>query len=714
MKSTRTIIALFLTALMLFAACTGKPSPADPTDAPRPSDTEAPGITASPSQDAEYTYRLSLGNRPYVWSPFAWQISDEIKVLRYIEPPLVDISIAEDGVSFTWVFEMAAYLEDVTATYADRERWLSPNEDGSLPEENLIYRIGLNPDAKWADGTPINAATYIYSMQQLLSREITNHATTFIMGDTALKNAAAYLESSPDNEVPWEDVGLIAEDDYTLIYVNEKPASEFTMKSMLLNNWIVYEPLYESSKVVLDNGKVISDYGKSVETTMSCGPYKLVLVEENERMVLERNENWYGWTDGRHEGQYQTTRIEFLILPDEADALNAFIRGELDEVSLTSADLESYGHSENLLKTDLTYTGRFVFATDLEKLKALEEAADDGGNKQVLYCDEFRKAISLSINRAEFCASCTAGFKPAYFLLNNLYYCDIEHDAESQYRDTKEGREAVLRLYGVEYGPGTPYADDVEAYASITGYDVEAARALFREVYERAVAEGLYTDGQEIHIRCEVSRAALSDDDLRQQDHLNEYVAAAAVGTGFEGRITFEFIGEAEDREIDIANGRIEMIRAAWGGAPFYPFSSIRVYCEPDYMGGLLSKIQESCGWDPTAETITIGIDGEEITDTIQNWAKSINEGGKYFADEYADIRLVILSHLESAILGSYQCIPYGSYTDCSLFSKKIRYAAAEYNLMYGYGGVRLMTYNFSDAEWDEFVKSQGGSIDYR
>ena len=823
MQNMKKILAALLALLMVVAmiACTGNtdkpeaqdtPKPAEATKAPeqgnnQPENTDQP----APEEPEEFTYHLSMAASPINWNPHAWEMNNESTLMSYIEMPLVDVSIAEDGVNFEWVFEGATGIEDVTATYPDREKWLTPDADGNLPTEKLIYKISLNPDAKWADGTPINADTYIYSMQQMLNPAMKNYrANSYFEGDTAIKNAKLYYNNDqagkpmygpaneneadvyylnlsescvffggpakdyhdnagyqpyfcdaegndlyakyPENEyvevteeviadlttmsqtfgddnpeawkewcfaivgtfaeTPWEDVGLIKGDDYTLYYVNETPVSEFYMKSMMTSNWIVYEPLYEAGKKQTED-LVTTDYGTSAETYMSAGPYMLDSFEADKQFILVRNPNWYGWTDGKHEGQYAPTRVVYDIIPEHATALMAFEKGDLDEIALTADDLVNYKMSEYLLKTDQTYTFRYIFASDLDKLTALEAEANDGSNKKVLYYDDFRKAISLSINRAQFCADCTTGYKPAYYLLNSLYYYDIENNTESQYRNTKEGRDAVLRLYGVEYGPGTPYADDVEAYASINGYDVEQARALFQKVYEQAIADGNYTEGQKIHIRCEAMASAINAEASRQQEYLNDYVAEATKGTGFEGKIDFEFLGNVTNRYEDVALGKIEMIRGAWGGAAFYPFSTIRVYCEPDYMGGT-TKIHESCGWDPTAETITIPINGEDRTDTIQNWAKAIQPAGEFGGDEFADMRLYILSYIETAVLGSYQCIPFGCECECTLFSKKIQYATEDYNIMYGYGGVRLMKFNYNDKEWAEFVASQNGTIDYK
>ena len=823
MQNMKKILAALLALLMVVAmiACTGNtdkpeaqdtPKPAEATKAPeqgnnQPENTDQP----APEEPEEFTYHLSMAASPINWNPHAWEMNNESTLMSFIEMPMTDVTIAEDGVNFEWVFEGATGIEDVTATYPDREKWLTPDADGNLPTEKLIYKISLNPDAKWADGTPINADTYIYSMQQMLDPAMKNYrANSYFEGDTAIKNAKLYYNNDqagkpmygpaneneadvyylnlsescvffggpakdyhdnagyqpyfcdaegndlyakyPENEyvevteeviadlttmsqtfgddnpeawkewcfaivgtfaeTPWEDVGLIKGDDYTLYYVNETPVSEFYMKSMMTSNWIVYEPLYEKGKKQTED-LVTTDYGTSAETYMSAGPYMLDSFEADKQFVLTRNPNWYGWTDGKHEGQYAPTRVVYDIIPEHATALMAFEKGDLDEIALTADDLVNYKMSEYLLKTDQTYTFRYIFASDLDKLTALEAEANDGSNKKVLYYDDFRKAISLSINRAQFCADCTTGYKPAYYLLNSLYYYDIENNTESQYRNTKEGRDAVLRLYGVEYGPGTPYADDVEAYASINGYDVEQARTLFQKVYEQAIADGNYTEGQKIHIRCEAMASAINAEASRQQEYLNDYVAEATKGTGFEGKIDFEFLGNVANRYEDVALGKIEMIRGAWGGAAFYPFSTIRVYCEPDYMGGT-TKIHESCGWDPTAETITIPINGEDRTDTIQNWAKAIQPAGEFGGDEFADMRLYILSYIETAVLGSYQCIPFGCECECTLFSKKIQYATEDYNIMYGYGGVRLMKFNYNDKEWAEFVASQNGTIDYK
>ena len=45
----------------------------------------------------------------------------------------------------------------------------------------------------------------------------------------------------------------------------------------------------------------------------------------------------------------------------------------------------------------------------------------------------------------------------------------------------------------------------------------------------------------------------------------------------------------------------------------------------------------------------------------------------------------------------------------------KTEYKTYTYNTFMSYGGIKYMTYNYSDAQWNEFIKYMGNtSFDYR
>lgn len=203
-----------------------------------------------------------------------------------------------------------------------------------------------------------------------------------------------------------------------------------------------------------------------------------------------QNENWFGWekdengalvsytnyeVDGERRRQYQTTSIVIDIM--EADsAKQAFLKGELSNWTPTPDDLLTYSTSDQLYKVDETYTLSLFFNTGVDNLKAMD-ASKGNTNSVVLSNANFRKAMSLAIDRAEY-VSATAGYKPAYALLNNLYFYDVYNDPTSSYRNSDEAMQAVCNLYEIQYGAGTPYATLQDAYASVNGYNLTEAKEL--------------------------------------------------------------------------------------------------------------------------------------------------------------------------------------------------------------------------------------------
>ena len=54
---------------------------------------------------------------------------------------------------------------------------------------------------------------------------------------------------------------------------------------------------------------------------MSYGPYKLTHFEAGKKITIERNPEWYGYSDGNHVGQFKMTGINTTIIKDHADVL---------------------------------------------------------------------------------------------------------------------------------------------------------------------------------------------------------------------------------------------------------------------------------------------------------------------------------------------------------------------------------------------------------
>jgi oligopeptide transport system substrate-binding protein len=357
----------------------------------------------------------------------------------------------------------------------------------------------------------------------------------------------------------------------------------------------------------------------------------------------------------------------------------------------------------------------FFFNTNLENLKEMD-ASKGNTNSVVLSNETFRKAFSLAIDRAEF-VTATQAYKPAFSLMNSLYYYDIYDDDKedgvdgpnTNYRLTEEAMQAIVNLYGVKYGEGTPYATLKDAHDSINGYNLTEAKALMATALNELVAANLYTKGAEIKIKIGWAKGALTSDDNKQVELMNKYINAAASEAGF-GKITLEAVGNIDNRYDAVPAGEYAIGYGAWGGAAFYPFRNFQVYMDPDQY-----SINEAANYDPKTDTVTLTVDGKEVTMTWQAWSQSMMGTGAY-ATAPTSTKLAITAQLEEAFLKTYYRIPLCATTICSMLSFQCQYYTEEYNIMYGFGGDRLLDYKLDDAAWAAWVAENAvnGEIDYQ
>ncbi|MCH5183812.1 MAG: hypothetical protein J1E00_06520 [Oscillospiraceae bacterium] len=527
-----------------------------------------------------------------------------------------------------------------------------------------------------------------------------------------------YFTETYGDKVEYDAVGCYKVDDYTIRYVCQYHINRDYFLTSCTSTWLVYKDLYEAGKEEVA-GLIKTNYGTSKETTMSYGTYKIDSYQDGKQIIFSQNENWYGFeklangalisytnfeVDGEKVQQYQATKIIIDVMKPETAKLE-FLKGNLTEWSPEADDLIDYATSDFLYRVDETYTQSFFFHTNVNSLKTMDESK---GNKNsvVISNTNFRKALSLAFNRDEL-VKATAGYKPAYATMNSLYFYNVYEDPTSSYRNSDEAMQAICNVYGVEYGEGTPYATLKDAYDSINGYNLTEAKALMKKACEELVADGLYTAGEEIYIRIGWAKGSLTTSDQQLVTMLNEQVNAALDGSGF-GKITFEAIDNIENRYSSTASGDFAIGYGAWGGAAFYPFRNFQVYMDPDSY-----DIHEAGCWDPTKEEWTLVVDGKEVTMTCQAWSNALVGNGQYATAGF-ETQLSITAQLEEKWLETYYRIPLYSTTACFLMSRQVSYYTEEYNIMYDFGGLRLMKFNLDDEEWAKYVSSQGGELDYK
>ena len=512
-------------------------------------------------------------------------------------------------------------------------------------------------------------------------------------------------------------VGCYKVDDYTIRYVTQARIDYNYFLTSCTSNWLVYKDLYEKGKDT--SGKLVTtNYATSKDTTMSYGPYKIESLQDAKQVVFVQNENYYEFekkedgtlyaetdylVDGKNVQAYQTTKIVVDVMTDEA-AKQAFLKGELSEWTPPADEMDTYSTSDQMYMVDETYTMSFFFNTDEDDLKEMDKSKGNQ-NSVVLSNYNFRKAFSLAIDRSDW-VTATAGYKPAYNLINNLYYYDIYNDPTSTYRSTAQAKQAMVDLYGLRYADGTAYNDLEEAYASITGYNLTQAKELMKTACDELVNAGLYKAGEEIKIRIAYSGGPLDSSNHNQVAKVNQYLNAAIEGSGF-GKITLEAVGDIPSRHDKVPEGEYAIGYGGWGGAAFYPFRNMQVYCDTEE-----NKVNERGCWNPAVEKLTIKVDGEDVTMTWQDWSRALVGSGPY-ADANFGVKLQVTATMEKEFLNKYYRIPLAASTAAFLQSYQVKNYTENYNIMYDFGGLELMTYNYTDAQWAEYVANAGGTLSY-
>lgn len=214
---------------------------------------------------------------------------------------------ATDTASNTTAGELAE-VQEITINNAAEPESLDPHKVSGVPESNLLRQmlVGLTTtdsegktipgmatewsspdnkvwtfklrDAKWSNGDPVTAHDFVYSMQRLVNPQTASPYATYLAG-LKVVNAQDII----DGKAKPDTLGVKALDDKTLEITLLEPVPYFP------------NALFHTS-VKPVNKKVVEAHGDkwtAPENFVGNGAYKLKEWKVNERIVLERNPNYY-------------------------------------------------------------------------------------------------------------------------------------------------------------------------------------------------------------------------------------------------------------------------------------------------------------------------------------------------------------------------------------------------------------------------------------
>lgn len=546
----------------------------------------------------------------------------------------------------------------------------------------------------------------------------------------------AYKVANTERDVTFEDVGFYKVDDYSFVILMDKSykflkddgslsyLAAYYMQSLPL----VHKAKYEKSKIAPAAGSTLwtSNYNSSLETTASCGPYKLESFQSGKAYTLVKNDNWFGYGLEAYKNQYNVTKIECEKVEEPSQNWMKFLAGEIDGVALDSEHINDYMHSKYVVYTPGTGTFGMQLFSDLNVLKK------SGNNNGVLAIDEFRQAISLSLNRSDVVEKIWPGTSVACFgLMNSQYYYDVENGGV--YRDTTEAKEGILRAYGFTKGADGKWSGGEisgasldDAYESLTGYNPVKAKELIKVAYDKLVANAEYY-GYDASKGITIVYGAAVDNAKQHQrcQYVQDLLNTLCAGTGLEGKITLKFDASAGSKWSDAFRSGATQIGFGYGfsGNPFNPFDIVGSFVDPE------NSLNYHTYWDTKNENMTLTMPagdyegaGKTITMSLCNWYKCLNglaDKANGDTEVYnwdagyapASARLVVLAALEEKVIQkAYSVMLIGEYSG-ELSSPKFSQISYDYNTFMAYGGMRYLVVNYTDAEWAEYVAAHNNDL---
>ena len=532
-----------------------------------------------------------------------------------------------------------------------------------------------------------------------------------------------------DNEVDWDNVGIRKIDDYKFRFYLSQQISSLNLKFSLNSNWIVKTDLYDDLTTILpdSDSKATSYATNSVDNYMSYGPYKLTKYEFGKSFTMEKNDKWYGYTDGNHIGQYQMTAINTQIITDHNTVRQSFELGELDDFTMDKNDMSTYGNSSRKTTTYESYTQKISFNSDYESLKKRQTT---GQNKTILSNKNFRKGLSLAMDRDSFASSTTAGSKGFTGLLNDLYLANVNNG--EMYRNTTQGESVYESVYGDlggdpnAAGYTTSSLDEAE-----TGYNYAQAKYYVAKGIEEEISstkDGHLASNDKIDIDIRVydntSDATISMVSFLRSAFTQVISDASASVAGSNLSLNLSATKD-EDYYTTAKTGGYDLIFSTWGGAAINPYGLMQVYCDSTF---------DSCceyGFKGKQDQVTLDIDsdgdGSVETKSYNAWYTKMNndliepeidesidtESADYKAwSKIHEQKLNILAGLEAGILNRFEAVPLVARGTSSLNSYKVENATKNYISLVGYGGIRFLEFKFNDAEWAKFISDSNYSSD--
>ena len=301
-----------------------------------------------------------------------------------------------------------------------------------------------------------------------------------------------------------------------------------------------------------------------------------------------------------------------------------------------------------------------------------------------------------------------------------------------QYRNATVAKEGILRAYGFEQNADGKWSSgdlvDLstdDAYEALTGYNPIVAKQKMQAAIDILLANPEeYGYDPSKNITLVYGSSSDTDKQRFRASYLQDVLDELTAGTALEDKIDVVFDASAGAQWSEAFRTGATQIGFGYGfsGNAFNPFDIIGAFVNPD------DDLNYHMYWDTSAIDMTLTMPagdyegaGETITKSIQNWyyclnglAATENQVKTYnWSEGYAPVeaRLMILSALEEVTIKESRSVMLIADGGGSFLGAKFSYFSEDEHTFMGFGGIRYMEVNYTDAEWADFVAANNNDL---
>lgn len=214
-------------------------------------------------------------------------------------------------------------------------------EKWEVSEDRKTYTFYLRKEVKFHDGRPVTAQDFKYSIER-----VANPATLSPTAENYLGDIVGVREKLSRKAAEVSGVQVV--DDYTVKLTIDAPKSYFLAKLTFPTAYIV------------DKNNVERGGRTWTDKPNGTGPFKLKEYVRAQRIILAKNENYYG------EIKPKLDEVQFIL--SGGSAMTMYENGDLESVYVTISDIERVSDANSPLNKQLYIgpalsTGFIVFNT---------------------------------------------------------------------------------------------------------------------------------------------------------------------------------------------------------------------------------------------------------------------------------------------------------------------------------------------------------------